>query len=77
MRRIEQIGAECDWHCEGQDSRSRGTGSWLFHGRCGLDAETIADRFGQSRLIHLPFYAGDNLSFVLDPTFLFHEVILL
>jgi hypothetical protein len=52
-------------------------GRRLFHGRCGLGAETFADRFGQSRLIHLPSYAGDNLSFIFDPAFLFHEVALL
>jgi hypothetical protein len=38
-----------------------------------MNAETIADRLGQSRTVHLPFYAGDNLSFILDPVFLFHE----
>jgi hypothetical protein len=52
-------------------------GRRLFHGPCGLSAETVADRFGQSRLIHLPFYAGDNPSFILDPAFLFHEAALL
>ena len=56
-----------------QDSGSRRTGSGLLHGQFGLGAEAIADRLGQSRLIHLPFYARDNLSFNLDPAFLFHE----
>jgi hypothetical protein len=72
MSRIE-IGAESDGQAEGQDSSSRGTGSTLLGGRCGLGAETVADRLGQSRLVHLPFYAGYNLSFNLDPAFLFHE----
>ena len=76
MSRIE-IGVESDGQAEGQDSRSRRTGSRLLHGRCGLGAETVADRLGQSRLIHLPFYAGDNLSFNFDPAFLFHEATLL
>jgi hypothetical protein len=72
-----EIGVGSDGQVEGQDSSSRGTGSGLLGGRCGLDAETVADRLGQSRLIHLPFYAGDNLSFNLDPAFLFHESTLL
>jgi hypothetical protein len=42
-----------------------------------MGAETVSHRLGQSRLIHLPFYAGDNLSFILDPAFLFHEAALL
>jgi hypothetical protein len=62
---------------EDQDSRSRGTGRRLLHDQCCLDAETVADRLGQSRTVHLPFYAGDNLSIMLDPAFLFHEAALL
>ena len=73
MSRIE-IGVESDGQVEGQDSSSRGTGSRPL---LGLGAETVADRLGQSRLIHLPFHAGDNLSFNLDPAFLFHESTLL
>jgi hypothetical protein len=48
-------------------------GRRLFHGLCGLGAETFADRLGQSRLIHLRFYTGDNPSFILDPAILFHQ----
>jgi hypothetical protein len=58
---------------EGQDSRSRGTGSRLLDGRCGLGGEPVADRLGQSWPIHLPFYARDNLSIFLDPAFHSHE----
>ena len=76
MIRIE-IGVESDGQVEGQDSRASGTGSRLLDGRCGRGAESVADRLGQSRLIHLPFHAGDNLSFNLDPAFLFHESALL
>jgi hypothetical protein len=76
MIRIE-IGVESDGQVEGQDSSSRGTGSRLLGGRCGLGAETVADRLGQSRLIHLPFHAGGYLSFNLDAAFLFHESTLL
>jgi hypothetical protein len=42
-----------------------------------LGAESVADRRGQSRLVHLPFNAGDNLCFNLDPAFLFYEVAVL
>jgi hypothetical protein len=52
-------------------------GGMLRHGRCGLGTETFADRRGQSRLIHLPFYTGHNISFDLNPAFLFHEAALL
>ena len=52
-------------------------GSRLLDGPCGLGAETVADRLGQSWAIHFPFYAGYNLSFNLDPAFLFHEAALL
>jgi hypothetical protein len=51
--------------------------SGLFSAQSGLGAETVAHRLGQSRPIHLPFYAGDNLSRNLDPALLFHEVALL
>jgi hypothetical protein len=57
-----------------QASRSSRRGSTLSHGRYGLGAETVADRLGQSRLIHLPFYARDNSSIHLDLAFLFHQV---
>jgi hypothetical protein len=56
-----------------QDLCSRRTGGTLSRGQCCRRAETIADRLGQSRLIHLSFYAGDNLSVILDPAFHFHE----
>jgi hypothetical protein len=77
MSRIEQIGVEGGGNCEDQDSLSRRTGNELLRGQCCLGAETVADRLSQSRLIHLPFYAGDNLSFILDPDFLFHDAALL
>jgi hypothetical protein len=48
-------------------------GGRLSCGQCCRGAETIADRLGQSRLIHLPFYAGNNLSVILDPAFHFHK----
>ena len=76
MIRIE-IGVESDGQVEGQDSSSRGTGSRLLGGRCGLGSETVPDRLGQSWLIHFPFYAGDDLSIILDPAFLFHRAALL
>jgi hypothetical protein len=76
MSRIE-IGIEIDGQVEGQDSRSPRTGGRLLRGQCCLVAETVADRLGQSRLIHLPFHAGNNLSFILDLAFLFHEVVFL
>ena len=64
-------------HRKDQESHSRRTGKGLLRGRCGLGAETVADRRGQSRLIHLPFYAGDDLFFDLDAALLFHEASLL
>lgn len=55
-----------------QDSRSPRTGSSPFDGGYGQGSEVVADRLRQPRLIHLPFHARDNLSFNLDPAFLFH-----
>ena|ERR1035438_8068896 len=72
--RIQQIGIEYSGQAKDQDSRSRRMGSGLLDGRCGPGPETVPDRLRQSRLIHLPFYAGDDLSFSLDLTFLFHKV---
>lgn len=43
---------------------------------CGLGAETIADRLGQSRQIYLPFYAGDDLFVDLGSACLFYPVTL-
>jgi len=63
--------------CEGRDSRSRSTGGRLLHGWRSPGAEAVADGLGQARLIHLPFYTGDNHSFSLDPAFLFHETAVL
>ena len=65
------------WAQRDQDSCAGRTRSRLLDARCGLGTETGADRLGQSRLIHLLFYAGDNLSFNLDLAFLFHETALL
>jgi hypothetical protein len=52
-------------------------GNGLFDGRGGLGAETPADRLRQAWLIHLLFYPGDNLSFILDVAYLLHEAALL
>jgi hypothetical protein len=54
-----------------QDSRCRKRGIRLL---CDLGPETVADRLGQSRLIHLLFYDKDNLSFDLGRVCLFHPV---
>lgn|SRR5208337_36187 len=75
--RIEQIAVEDCGHEEDRDSSSRGTDNSFLGVRCGLGAETVADRLGQSRLIHLSSYAGDNLPRNIDPAYLFHETTLL
>lgn len=54
-----------------QASHSRRIVRRLVHGRCGLGNETSADPFGQSRLIHLPSYAGVDLYVILDKVFAF------
>ena len=72
-----EFGVDLSWAQRDQDSRAGRTRSRLLDARCGLGTETGADRLGQSRLIHLLFYAGDNLSFNLDLAFLFHETALL
>jgi hypothetical protein len=61
--------------------RGRGAGCAGSHGAQGDDGDgndPLIDDFKRpasmlARIVHLFFYAGDNLSFNLDPALLFHQ----
>jgi hypothetical protein len=76
MSRIEQIGIECGrQRIRIHACADRAAGFSAVGAACALNPLLTGLR--QSRPIHLAFYPGYNVSFILDPGFLFHDAALL